>query len=163
MARSEIDDIFAAKESSTRVVAQSTVSSSTSTDPIGSKQKKRNKKRKRQVEEAQDPDVNEEEPQKKCIVETVHDPSTFPSVSSSKKGPKPGKGTSKTKPNVAKKEKECLDRFKDSRGTGPRRKTEEGFSIFKEAELSINPEAGGTPLCPFDCDCCKLPMYLSCV
>ena len=42
--------------------------------------------------------------------------------------------------------------------------------IYKEAELGINPEAGGesvcmkknrvklmragTPLCPFDCDCC---------
>jgi hypothetical protein len=35
------------------------------------------------------------------------------------------------------------------------RQTEEGFSIFKEAELGINVEAGGTPLCPFDCDCCK--------
>ena len=42
--------------------------------------------------------------------------------------------------------------------------------IYKEAELRINPEAGGlypevvfwliigTPLCPFDCDCC---MYLN--
>ncbi|KZS96489.1 DUF1764-domain-containing protein [Sistotremastrum niveocremeum HHB9708] len=44
--------------------------------------------------------------------------------------------------------------FKDSRGTGPRRTTEEGFSVFKEDELKINPESGGTPLCPFDCDCC---------
>ncbi|KAK8854874.1 hypothetical protein IAR55_003613 [Kwoniella newhampshirensis] len=44
--------------------------------------------------------------------------------------------------------------FRDSRGEGPRRKTEEGFLIYKEAELKIDPEAGGTPLCPFDCDCC---------
>lgn len=59
------------------------------------------------------------------------------------------------------------------------RKTEEGFFIFKEAELGIRPESGGrsrhapfyfpswptsdtdvmiltdTPLCPFDCECCK--------
>jgi hypothetical protein len=35
------------------------------------------------------------------------------------------------------------------------RKTEEGFLIYKEAELDIDPEAGGTPLCPFDCECCK--------
>lgn len=35
------------------------------------------------------------------------------------------------------------------------RKTEEGFLIYKEAELKIDPEAGGTPLCPFDCECCK--------
>ncbi|GFZ49412.1 hypothetical protein JCM24511_07532 [Saitozyma sp. JCM 24511] len=45
--------------------------------------------------------------------------------------------------------------FRDSRGDGPRRKTEEGFLIYKEAELKIDPEAGGTPLCPFDCDCCE--------
>ncbi|KAI0307971.1 hypothetical protein B0F90DRAFT_1678964 [Multifurca ochricompacta] len=46
------------------------------------------------------------------------------------------------------------DKFRDSRGTGPRRKTEEGFSIYKEDELGINAETGGTPLCPFDCNCC---------
>jgi len=27
--------------------------------------------------------------------------------------------------------------------------------IYKEAELDIDPEAGGTDLCPFDCECCK--------
>lgn len=35
------------------------------------------------------------------------------------------------------------------------KRTEEGFLVFKEAELSIDPTAGGTPLCPFDCDCCE--------
>jgi hypothetical protein len=49
-------------------------------------------------------------------------------------------------------------------------KTDEGFSVYKEDELGINAEAGGqfntspcgfihislgTPLCPFDCNCCK--------
>jgi len=130
-------------------------STSTSTDATGSKKKKRVKKRKRQAEEAQDPGVNEEKPRKKRVVETVHDPSAISSsVSSSKRTIKPGKVVGATKLKTAEKEKEDLDRFKDSRGTGPRRKTEEGFSIFKEAELGINPEAGGTPLCPFDCDCC---------
>ncbi|WWC90817.1 uncharacterized protein L201_005754 [Kwoniella dendrophila CBS 6074] len=52
------------------------------------------------------------------------------------------------------KDKEDDEAFADSRGTGPRRKTEEGFLIYKEAELAIDPTAGGTPLCPFDCDCC---------
>jgi len=155
MARSEIDDIFAAKKSTARVISQPVPSTSTLTDVTGSKKKKKAKKRKRQAEEAQDPDVNEDKPQKKRVVETVHDPSIVtPSASSSKKAINPGKGPSTTKPKAVKKEKEDLDRFKDSRGTGPRRKTEEGFSIFKEAELGINPEAGGTPLCPFDCDCC---------
>jgi len=160
MARSEIDDIFAARKSITKVIAQSAASTSTSTDATGSKKKKKDKKRKRQAEEALDTGVNEEKPPKKRVVETVHDPSTnVSSVSSLKKVVNPVKGVSTAKPNAAKKEKEGLDRFKDSRGTGPRkwnscdirwwshktsgRKTEEGFSIFKEAELNIDPEAGG--------------------
>jgi len=147
MARSEIDDIFAAKKSTVKVVDQPVASTSTSTDATGSKKKKKDKKRKRRAEEAQDPGINEEQPQKKRVVETIHDPST--AASSSRNAVKPGRDV-----KTAKKEKEDLGRFKDSRGTGPRRKTEEGFGIFKEAELGINPEAGGTPLCPFDCDCC---------
>ena len=161
MARSEIDDIFAAKKSTTRVVAQPAVSTSVSTDASGSKKKKKNKKRKRQAEEVQDPGVNEEKSPKKHVVETVHDPSTtVPSVSSST-AVKLGKGVSAAKRKTVQKEKEDLGRFKDSRGTGPRkrkisrdiwlwshktlgRKTEEGFAIFKEVELGINPEAGGT-------------------
>ncbi|KAJ7071220.1 hypothetical protein C8F01DRAFT_1109573 [Mycena amicta] len=39
-----------------------------------------------------------------------------------------------------------IQQFKDSRGTGPRRKTEEGWSIYKEDELGINDEGGGTAL-----------------
>ncbi|WFD18119.1 hypothetical protein MCAP1_000331 [Malassezia caprae] len=42
--------------------------------------------------------------------------------------------------------------FADSRGRD-RKRTEEGFRIFTEDELRLN-EGGGTPLCPFDCDCC---------
>ncbi len=34
-----------------------------------------------------------------------------------------------------------------------RKKTNEGFRIFSEAELRIN-GGGGTALCPFDCNCC---------
>ncbi|KAG8926960.1 hypothetical protein FRC01_008171 [Tulasnella sp. 417] len=45
-------------------------------------------------------------------------------------------------------------RFVDSRGTGPRRRTEEGFLIYKEDELGITGKGGDTPLCPFDCECC---------
>ena len=161
MARSEIDDIFAAKKSTTKVVAQPAASTSASTDATGSKKKKKDKKRKRQAEEVQDSGVNEERSLKKRVVETVHDPSTtVPSVSSSKVV-KSGKGASAANSKTAKKEKVDLGRFKDSRGTGPRKrkfsrdirlwshkklgqKTEEGFAIFKEAELGINPEAGGT-------------------
>lgn len=36
-----------------------------------------------------------------------------------------------------------------------RKKTADGLSVFSEEELGIGkPDAGGTALCPFDCDCC---------
>ena len=59
------------------------------------------------------------------------------------------------------------------------RKTEEGWSVYKEAELGLNSKGGGkwlsfrtflffmpnfkldTPSCPFDCNCCK--SLFSCV
>jgi len=44
--------------------------------------------------------------------------------------------------------------FRDSRGKEPRKKTEEGWNIYKEDELGIAGAGGNTPLCPFDCDCC---------
>ncbi|KZP01793.1 DUF1764-domain-containing protein [Calocera viscosa TUFC12733] len=44
--------------------------------------------------------------------------------------------------------------FRDSRGKEPRRKTEEGWNIYKEDELGMTKAGGDTPLCPFDCDCC---------
>ncbi|KAK0548089.1 hypothetical protein OC846_004608 [Tilletia horrida] len=42
--------------------------------------------------------------------------------------------------------------FADSRGS-TRKRTEEGFPIYTEAELKLG-QGGDTPLCPFDCDCC---------
>ncbi|KAL1535159.1 hypothetical protein AAHA92_31245 [Salvia divinorum] len=39
--------------------------------------------------------------------------------------------------------------------SGPRKKTADGLALFSEEELGIGkPDAGGTALCPFDCDCC---------
>lgn len=35
----------------------------------------------------------------------------------------------------------------------PVKRTDDGFVIYKEEELKMG-EGGGTPLCPFDCDCC---------
>ncbi|CAK9225488.1 unnamed protein product [Sphagnum troendelagicum] len=36
-----------------------------------------------------------------------------------------------------------------------RKKTDDGLPVYSEAELGFNKkEAGGTPLCPFDCECC---------
>lgn len=117
MARSEIDDIFAAKKTTAKPVA----STSTSADVTDSKKKKKNKKRKLQAEEVQDPGVNEERPRKKRAVETVLDPSIALPSSSSSRASQAGKGASTTRARAPKKEKEGLDRFKDSRGTGPRK------------------------------------------
>uniref|UniRef100_A0A0D6R5H7 DUF1764 domain-containing protein n=1 Tax=Araucaria cunninghamii TaxID=56994 RepID=A0A0D6R5H7_ARACU len=37
----------------------------------------------------------------------------------------------------------------------PRRKTNDGYTIYSAEELGFNKkDAGGTPLCPFDCECC---------
>ncbi|XP_040997433.1 uncharacterized protein C6G9.01c [Juglans microcarpa x Juglans regia] len=37
----------------------------------------------------------------------------------------------------------------------PRKKTNDGLAIYTEEELNISKaDAGGTPLCPFDCSCC---------
>ncbi|KAK4769138.1 hypothetical protein SAY86_027288 [Trapa natans] len=37
----------------------------------------------------------------------------------------------------------------------PRRRTNDGLAIYSAKELGVNkPDAGGTPLCPFDCSCC---------
>ncbi|KAL9716104.1 hypothetical protein Ac2012v2_000549 [Leucoagaricus gongylophorus] len=47
-----------------------------------------------------------------------------------------------------------VQQFRDSRGTHPRRKTEEGWNVYKEDELGITAHGGDTPLCPFDCQCC---------
>lgn len=35
-----------------------------------------------------------------------------------------------------------------------RKKTDEGWNIYTEAELNLNKKGGDTDLCPFDCDCC---------
>ncbi|XP_042009197.1 uncharacterized protein C6G9.01c-like [Salvia splendens] len=59
--------------------------------------------------------------------------------------------------NLKKKEKSMKSRsFEFSAGTsGPRKKTADGLAVFSEEELGIGkPDAGGTALCPFDCDCC---------
>ncbi|KAH8997536.1 hypothetical protein EDB92DRAFT_1840324 [Lactarius akahatsu] len=89
--------------------------------------------------------------------EIVHDPSSQSSrLATPKRGPHTATVSSQPRSSKKRKlvEKLDQDKFNDSRGRNPRRKTEEGFSIFKEDELGINVEAGGTPLCPFDCNCC---------
>jgi hypothetical protein len=54
------------------------------------------------------------------------------------------RATSKARPKSSKPSKKDDDGFADSRGTGPRKHTEEGWSVFKEDELGISAESGGT-------------------
>ncbi|KAJ4486314.1 DUF1764-domain-containing protein [Lentinula aciculospora] len=147
MAKSEIDDIFASKGK-----VQPTVIASTSST-------KKDKKRKRKSESDAKDSAAADKPKRRP--ETIVDPSasmpTAKRVKISKFSEKAGTGKEK----VSGKAKE-EDRFKDSRGTGPRRKTEEGWSIYKADELGLkdDDEGGDTPLCPFDCDCCGSYIYL---
>jgi len=48
-----------------------------------------------------------------------------------------------------------LDDMGFTREGGPkqRKKTEEGWNIYTEEELRLG-GGGGTPLCPWDCQCC---------
>lgn len=48
-----------------------------------------------------------------------------------------------------------VDGFKNNSKTRPRKRTEDGLLVYTEDELGVNKAyAGGTPLCPFDCNCC---------
>jgi len=126
---SEIEDIFAQ-----RPVA--------STSAILPPQKKQKSKEKRAPEKNEPSQVSKKRPPP----ETIIDPSIRAPAHKKTKPDKPAVATGSAK--------EDTDKFKDSRGSGPRRKTEEGWSIYKEDELGIGDDGGDTPLCPFDCDCC---------
>ena len=72
---------------------------------------------------------------------------------------KPDEVTKKT--DKTKKKKKNLKRNQSDNGkfvdlpSRPRKKTEDGLTIYTEEELGIsNADAGNTPLCPFDCSCC---------
>ncbi|KZT06859.1 DUF1764-domain-containing protein [Laetiporus sulphureus 93-53] len=150
MPPSEIDDIFASKG---KLVPASALPPESHADK--KKKKKKSEKRKRELED----DTKNENPAKRRAPETVLDPSIrTPAAVSHRSDAKVHKSVkvSTKKPKLDKEEEE---RFKDSRGSGPRRKTEEGFAIYKVDELGITDEGGDTPLCPFDCQCyvCKIP------
>lgn len=59
------------------------------------------------------------------------------------------------KPLAKKKQERPKPKSKKPNSNGARRTTEEGFKIYTEEELGLQDEqAGDTPDCPFDCDCC---------
>ncbi|KAJ3870051.1 hypothetical protein EV359DRAFT_59272 [Lentinula novae-zelandiae] len=137
MAKSEIDDIFASK-GKTRVGPVASTSSTT-------KSSKKDKKRKRKNESESDEKDSTVVERPKKVPETIIDSSASMPIAKrvkiSKSNEKAGT-LRETKSGKAKKEE---DNFKDSRGIGPRRKTEEGWSIYKVDELGIkdDDEGGG--------------------
>ncbi|KHN16261.1 Hypothetical protein glysoja_046578 [Glycine soja] len=63
--------------------------------------------------------------------------------------------TKKKKKNMKRKTYGSDDGKFVDRPSRPRKKTEDGLTIYTEEELGIsNADAGNTPLCPFDCSCC---------
>ncbi|XP_061371454.1 uncharacterized protein C6G9.01c [Gastrolobium bilobum] len=63
--------------------------------------------------------------------------------------------TKKKKKNVKRETKGLDDGEFVDRPSRSKKKTEDGLSIYTEEELGIGKtDAGGTPLCPFDCSCC---------
>ncbi|RXW24800.1 hypothetical protein EST38_g1065 [Candolleomyces aberdarensis] len=145
---SEIDAIFASKGKARAKAIDPQPAEAPALKP--SKKKKKAKKNK------SDPQpVTEDAPatsKKRPAPETIVDPSVQISQKRQKTElPSEQGAKQKSKPKKNKEEEEA---FRDSRGTGPRRKTDEGWNIYKEDELGISNEGGDTHLCPFDCDCC---------
>ncbi|QRV72447.1 hypothetical protein RhiJN_00461 [Ceratobasidium sp. AG-Ba] len=146
---SEIDDIFAGKAKSKGKAKELDISFSKSAES-SKKEKKRGKK----SSDTTGPALSTAEPTsaigtKRKLPETVIDTSV---LSESKQ--KKSKGDKRFKTALTRTENSDDEKFKDSRGTGPRKRTEEGYAIYKEDELNIGLDGGDTPLCPFDCDCC---------
>ncbi|EJT52095.1 hypothetical protein A1Q1_06633 [Trichosporon asahii var. asahii CBS 2479] len=162
----DIDDIFAAPKKSKPAVAEQP-SSSSKPSKSSSKDKSKSSEKSEKAEEKEKSDKKDksekkekkrksesEEPAKKKnkserVVEEVVDPSLAVKAAVEKAKQKPVKAA-----KARGKEVEEDMAFRDSRGDAGRKRTEEGYLVFKEAELGIDPEAGGTPLCPFDCECC---------
>ncbi|KAI8101746.1 hypothetical protein M9434_006813 [Picochlorum sp. BPE23] len=60
--------------------------------------------------------------------------------------------------NVEQKTKNNIEGSKDdifgNEAENERKRTDEGYAIYTEAELGFGKKGGDTDLCPFDCDCC---------
>lgn len=62
------------------------------------------------------------------------------------------KKTKRKKMKMKRDERGSMD---DDAPSRPRRRTNDGLTVYTEEELGIGKEdAGGTSLCPFDCNCC---------
>ncbi|KAF8078469.1 hypothetical protein FPV67DRAFT_1465377 [Lyophyllum atratum] len=140
---SEIDEIFSSKGKAPIIEPVA----STSSLPA-KKKKAKDKKRKRGTELADDLPT---QPDSRPTPETVIDTSA---LVSSVKRPEVEKKVKVSESSAKQAVLADESIFTDSRGSRPRKKTVEGWAIYKEEELGIRDEGGDTPLCPFDCECC---------
>ncbi|THH34053.1 hypothetical protein EUX98_g9 [Antrodiella citrinella] len=124
----DIDDIFASSKGKSKLAPQPIASSSKPP-----KDKKNPNKRARD-DEVQ-PSANK---QQLKVPETIVDPSLSIVSKASATVSRPSEKSAKKR----KKTDNGEENFKDSRGTGPRRKTEEGFLVYKEDELGITEQGG---------------------
>ena len=79
------------------------------------------------------------------------------SAKAPKKAKKDAGATAQSRPLHAKKAPEAtsnLDDLLDPKATKKGRKYVDGLPVYTYEELGISANSGGTPLCPFDCDCC---------
>ncbi|KAG8062214.1 hypothetical protein GUJ93_ZPchr0003g17155 [Zizania palustris] len=71
-----------------------------------------------------------------------------------KERPEEGKKSKKGKKGSKGKDRDTDD-DEEGEEKRPRRRTADGLAIYSADELRFGKvDAGGTPLCPFDCDCC---------
>ncbi|PVF96477.1 DUF1764-domain-containing protein [Serendipita vermifera] len=162
MPASEIDDIFSGKISAKQLENPDLVSSG-----VSKKAKKKKDKKKTTLDSRKEPS------EKKSKVQITTEPEA-----SLKATPNADHATKKRKREVPEiidatlpikrhksdhdkeklksrtTQKPVLAKFKDSRGSSGRKRTEEGYLVYTEEELGLNKEGGDTSLCPFDCECC---------
>lgn len=140
----DIDAIFAStKSKKSSVLKSSSLPKSTFIpEPTRSSSKKKSKAKKKKGESSKEAPatLSTSDTPPKPTPETIVDPSLALKTAPSSSHP-PKQITSRQK---RKKTEDAREDFADSRGKSSRRKTDEGWSIYKEDELKISASAGGT-------------------
>ena len=133
MPKSEIDDIFAGKG---RGKAGPPIASTSIIPPPPEKKKKKKDKKRKREEDGASIVAPEAKAARKAVPETIVDPSLgIASAASSAKQPRPARvaesapKVKKAKTSKADASREGEERFKDSRGTGPRESRRHACSI----------------------------------
>ena len=127
------------------------------TQSIMAKDKKKAKKRKAEAAAAAAADA----PASSTVEESVDD--IFAALKKEKRPPKAEKPTAKKPRRDAEAERREDDKWRAGRPPTPPGRQEnpqvhryaaDGLPVYKYFHLGMDQQDGGTPLCPFDCDCC---------